>query len=61
MKSRRAEPTVCVLDVTPEADLFAVDEQREAVEQLVDGVARLVDGQDDGAAAAPHPERQGQA
>lgn len=37
------------------ADLFAVDEQRQAVEQLVDGVPRLVDGQDDGAAVVRHP------
>lgn len=45
----RAEPEA--------ADLFAVDEQRQAVEQLVDGVPRLVDGQDDGAAVVRHPER----
>lgn len=42
---------------TDTADLFAVDEQRQAVEQLVDGVPRLVDGQDDGAAVVRHPGR----
>lgn len=38
------------------SDLFAVDQQREAVEQAVDGVSRLVDGQDDGATVVCHPE-----
>lgn len=36
-------------------DLFAVDEQGEAVEQAVDGVSGLVDGQDDGATVVRHP------
>lgn len=34
--------------------LFAVDEQGEAVEQAVDGVSGLVDGQDDGATVVRH-------
>ena len=37
------------------SDLFAGDQQREAVEQAVDGVPRLVDGQDDGATVVRHP------
>lgn len=37
-------------------DLVAVDEQGEAVEQAVDAVSGLVDGQDDGAALIRHPE-----
>lgn len=36
--------------------LFAADQQREVVKQAVDGVSRLVDGQDDGAAVIRHPE-----
>lgn len=39
--------------------LFAVDQQGEAVEQAVDGVSRLVDGQDDGATVVCHPEETG--
>lgn len=39
-------------------DLFSVDEQCQTVEQFVDGVARLMDGQDDGAAMVPHPEHK---
>lgn len=38
-------------------DLFSVDEQREAVEQAVDAVPRLMDGQDDGAAVVCHPTK----
>lgn len=38
-----------------QTDLFAVDKQGEAVEQAVDGVARLVDGEDDGATVVCHP------
>lgn len=39
--------------------LFAVDQQGEVVEQTVDGVSRLVDGQDDGATVVGHPEETG--
>lgn len=39
--------------------LFAVDQQSEVVEQTVDGVSRLVDGQNDGATVVGHPEGTG--
>lgn len=42
-------------------DLFAVDQQGEAVKQAVDGVSRLVDGQDDGATVSCHPGETGKA
>ncbi len=46
-------------EISGGVDLFAVDQQGEAVEQAVDGVSRLVDGQDDGAAVVCHPEETG--
>lgn len=36
--------------------LFAVDQQGEAVEQAIDGVSRLVDGQNDGATVVCHSD-----
>lgn len=47
------EETISYLLIT---DLFAIDEQREAVKQPVDGEPRLVNGQNDGAAVVRHPE-----
>lgn len=41
------------------SDQFAVDQQREAVKQAVDGVSWLVDGQDDGATVSCHPKETG--
>lgn len=70
MNTRDGEEThvkcVCVLtDVTEVVEsvlsgsvinLLAVHQQREAVKQTVDGVPRLMDGQDDGAPAGRHPK-----
>lgn len=48
------EENISYLSVT---DLFAIDEQREAVKQSVDGESRLVNRQDDGAPVVCHPEK----
>lgn len=57
MNSIRAEKQIVfwTTRASDSADLFAIDEQRQAVEELEDRVPRLVDGQDDGAAVVRHP------
>lgn len=51
----KRENTVTISVSCSCADLLAGDQQGEAVKQAVDGVSRLMDGEDDGAAAVRHP------